>query len=404
MRLLGTVPASTMKSSAVHYQKGDVLYGRLRPYLNKVLTVGFEGLASAEFIPLSMPDGVKAEFIQYLLNTSGFVSFTSKLDTGDRPRVDYEQISAYEVLLPTTKEQHRIVEAIESYLARLDDAVATLERVQRNLKRYRASVLKAAVEGRLVPTEAPEVFEEQNWVQLDSVLDSLDQGWSPKCEKQPSETEEDWGVIKTTAVQPLAYLQGQNKRLPDSLGPRPHLELKIGDILVTRAGPRKRTGVCCLVRQTRKRLMLCDKTYRLRTNNEVALNGYLELALNAPQIQKAIEKLKTGISDSGVNLTQGRFKLLRLPMPNIESQREIEAEVQRIWSLTDSTAQSVDVQLHRCRRLRQSILKWAFEGKLVDQDPNDEPASDLLERIKAERATNESTKKTTGRGRKRRTS
>ena len=51
-------------------------------------------------------------------------------------------------------EQHRIVEAIESYFTRLDDAVASLERVQRNLKRYRASVLKAAVEGRLVPTEA----------------------------------------------------------------------------------------------------------------------------------------------------------------------------------------------------------------------------------------------------------
>ena len=53
-----------------------------------------------------------------------------------------------------SSEQHRIVAAVESYFTRLDDAVATLERVQRNLKRYRASVLKAAVEGRLVPTEA----------------------------------------------------------------------------------------------------------------------------------------------------------------------------------------------------------------------------------------------------------
>jgi len=58
------------------------------------------------------------------------------------------------VLLPPLPEQHRIVEAIESYLTRLDDAMATLERVQRNLQRYRASALKSAVEGRLVPTEA----------------------------------------------------------------------------------------------------------------------------------------------------------------------------------------------------------------------------------------------------------
>jgi type I restriction enzyme S subunit len=70
---------------------------------------------------------------------------------GHLPR---EAIVEYELRLAPLPEQHRIVEAIESYFTRLDDAVATLERVQRNLKRYRASVLKAAVEGRLVPTEA----------------------------------------------------------------------------------------------------------------------------------------------------------------------------------------------------------------------------------------------------------
>ena len=154
MRLLGTVSSKTMKSASIHFQPGDVLYGRLRPYLNKVIVPEFEGLASAEFIPLTMPDGVVPKFIQYRLNSSDFVSYASRLDEGDRPRVDYNQIGAFKLDLPASAEQHRIVEAIESYFTRLDDAVATLERVQRNLKRYRASVLKAAVEGRLVPTEA----------------------------------------------------------------------------------------------------------------------------------------------------------------------------------------------------------------------------------------------------------
>jgi len=140
MRLLGTVPASEMKSSATHFQPGDVLYGRLRPYLNKVITVDFEGLASAEFIPLTPPEGILPSLLKYRLNSAEFVAFTSTLDTGDRPRVDYDQISAFEFALPPTDEQHRIVEAIESYLTRLDDAVASLERVQRNLDRYRASV------------------------------------------------------------------------------------------------------------------------------------------------------------------------------------------------------------------------------------------------------------------------
>ena len=78
----------------------------------------------------------------------GFVSGTTRLKL---PQGPMRQIP---LLVPPLPEQHRIVAALESYFTRLDDAVATLERVQRNLKRYRASVLKAAVEGRLVPTEA----------------------------------------------------------------------------------------------------------------------------------------------------------------------------------------------------------------------------------------------------------
>src|SRR5207253_1976546 len=71
-----------------------------------------------------------------------------------RPRLGLRWLKTLQFPLAPLPEQHRIVEGIESYFSRLDDAVATLERVQRNLKRYRASVLKAAVEGRLVPTEA----------------------------------------------------------------------------------------------------------------------------------------------------------------------------------------------------------------------------------------------------------
>ena len=154
--------------------------------------------------------------------------------------------------------------------------MASLKRVQAALKRYRASVLKAACEGRLVPTEA-----EWPIVPINVAIKSLDQGWSPKCESEPSEDPNVWAVMKTTAVQPLRYLEFENKRLPSSLKPRPHLELAPGDLLVTRAGPRSRAGVTCLVKTTRPCVMLCDKAYRLRCKPELASAPFLELVLNA---------------------------------------------------------------------------------------------------------------------------
>ena len=130
MKLLGTVPAGTMKSSAVHFQSGDVLYGRLRPYLNKVYRPNFEGLCSAEFIVFPKTEGVDSRYLQYFMNSSTFVSFASHLNTGDRPRVDFDQLALYEFPLAPFDQQKRIVAEIEKQFSRLDEAVANLKRVR----------------------------------------------------------------------------------------------------------------------------------------------------------------------------------------------------------------------------------------------------------------------------------
>lgn len=146
MRLLGTVPASTMRSTAVHFKEGDVLYGRLRPYLNKVLLAEFEGLASPEFIAMPPNPTIRGRYLQYFLNHSGFVRFAVGLNTGDRPRVDFDQLKGFPVPVPPLLMQDAIVEEIEKQFSRLDAAEIALRRARVNLNRFWTSLLQSSLD------------------------------------------------------------------------------------------------------------------------------------------------------------------------------------------------------------------------------------------------------------------
>jgi hypothetical protein len=110
--------------------------------------------------------------------------------------------------------------------------------------------------------------------------------------------------------------------------------------------------------------------------------GFVAIVLNSPPILDTLDELKTGISDSGVNLTQKRFLELKIPVPSLEEQAQIVADVAERLSQIEAAEIAIDHALLRAVRLCQSILKQALEGKLVPQDPSDVAASVLLERIR----------------------
>ena len=165
------------------------------------------------------------------------------------------------------------------------------------------------------------------WETLESVLldqsrgRKLQQGWSPKCETSPAGVSE-WGVLKTTAIQAGRFDGSHNKRLPDGLSPRNSIEVHEGDLLITCAGPRNRCGIPALVRHAPQKLMLSGKMYRFRPNESID-SAFLELWLLSPEAQAMIDKMKTGISDSGLNLTHDRFLALPVPVPPMPVQLQI---------------------------------------------------------------------------------
>jgi type I restriction enzyme S subunit len=292
--------------------------------------------------------------------------------------------------------------------------------------RLRRFILDLAVRGKLVPQDVPWIVSKIEG-SLEPLSDGrfIHQGWSPQCESHPSPNSTTWGVLKTTAIQDGLFLADQNKQLPAKLEPKPILAVRAGDILITCAGPRARCGIACLVKETRERLMISGKMYRFRANESIVCREYLELFLRSEDAQSAINSMKTGSSESGLNLTQDRFRTLEVRFGSLAEQRRIVAKVNELMGLCDrlESAQAEreatrdqlvasslarlnapdpetfpdDVRFvlnalpaltarpDQIKQLRQTILNLAVRGKLVRQDPKDEPASELLKRISKEK-------------------
>jgi type I restriction enzyme, S subunit len=183
-KILITVPASTMASSSATFAKGDVLYGRMRPYLNKVVRVHFDGLASAEFIVFRESEVLNQDFLLKRLSALDFVEYACSQYEGDRPRVKFDQLGKFQLRLPPANEQTRIVKKLESLLSELDAGVAQLKAAQKKLGQYRQSLLKAAVEGsltaqwRLAQKKSPE--RESGAQLLERILRERRKRWEAK--------------------------------------------------------------------------------------------------------------------------------------------------------------------------------------------------------------------------------
>ena len=187
----------------------------------------------------------------------------------------------------------------------------------------------------------------------------IQQGWSPQCEKVPA-TLEQWGVLKTTAIQEGYFLPEENKRLPEHLEPRPAIEIKPGDILMTCAGPRNRCGVTSFVREARPRLLMSGKMYRIRADPVKIDPKYLEFFLLSQDAKAAIDRMKTGINDSGLNLTHDRFSKLRIPLAPLNEQKRIVGKIEELFTELDNALKCLSVAQESQKALYHSVLDHAF--------------------------------------------
>ena len=183
-------------------------------------------------------------------------------------------------------------------------------------------------------------------------------------------------MLKTTAIQADEFQDEHNKLLPHHLAPKPTVEVKEGDILITCAGPLVRCGVSCLVRRTRKRLLMSGKMYRFRVDPNKTDARYVEAFLQTERARLATDKMKTGSSDSGLNLTHEPFRQLRIPVPPLHEQQRIVAEIEKQFTRLEAGVASLKRVQAALKRSRASAgLKAAREGRLVPTQAELAPAA-----------------------------
>lgn len=325
-----------------------------------------------------------------------------------------------EILLPPLPEQYRIVNKIDELFTKLDAGVDALKKIKIQIKNYRQAVLKNAFEGKLTQqwreahkeelepasvllekikeqrkkeskgkfkelppidtSELSELPEGWVWTRLDYITQNITKGSTPTSygfsyKKEGIKFIKTENIIEDGTIANIKDFidEDANNFLKRSI-------LQTYDILFSIAGTIGRVGLVQerdLPANTNQALSL------IRLFSENIVNKYVFYFFKSPYIQKQSLKSIVGVGRANITLTD--VSSYNIPLPPIPEQHQIVAEIESRFSVADQLDKVVEQSLKQAERLRKSILKQAFEGKLVPQDPTDEPAEKLLERIKEEK-------------------
>lgn len=425
---------------------GDVFQARMANTNKAILIKGdlARKLFSTGFIQLRPFDfcADMSPYIYYYVQSTDFLKQRDALATGST-QVALTDGSAVHISfpLPPLPEQHRIVAKIEELLPKLDAGVEALTGAKLQLRRYRQSILKSAFEGKLTAdwreahkselepafklvekiknerqkksqgkakelplldaSELPNLPDGWVWVSLEQLSWDSSYGTSEKCDYDYTGPP----VIRIPNIikgridlGDLKYASANN--LISGVKP-----LASGDLLLIRTnGSKNLIGRAALVSQDFDRhYYFASYLIRFRLLNINCLPAWVNALFKSYRIRLWMER-EAATSAGQYNISLVKFNRLPLPIPPLSEQNRILEEIDRCFSVVDEMEKTIEQSLNQAERLRHSILKKAFEGKLVPQDPNDEPAERLLGWIKTEKARQQASVMTPGSRNRRNTS
>lgn len=317
--------------------------------------------------------------------------------------ISQQALREIRIPLPPLAEQTRIAQKLDELLAQVDTLKARIDAIPALLKRFRQSVLAAAVSGRLTEewrAQHVDLVDEGNPTTAPA-NSSLPVGWSSKnagdicgfITKGTTPSKEKMtaghGEVPYIKVYNLTFTGALDFSIdPTFVDSSTHSTdlkrsiVKPGDVLMNIVGPP--LGKVSIVPATYPEWNINQAIARFRVGDEISA-AYLTLCLRTEEVlSHTVSRAKATAGQ--FNLTLEICRELPLPVPPAEEQTEIVCRVEQLFAFADQLEAKVASAKNRIDHLTQSILAKAFRGELVQQDPSDEPASVLLERIKAQRA------------------
>jgi type I restriction enzyme S subunit len=299
---------------------------------------------------------VNIKYLLFLINSPIIRIEIDKLKSGTtRKRISRKNFAKIDFPIAPMHEQNRIVEKIEELFSDLDKATEDLKKSQEQLKIYRQAVLKAAFEGN----------KTSNWKQMK--LGGLIRVKSGN------------GLTRSQRLSSgIFFVYGGN----GILGKYNKYMFEKPKLIIGRVGVN-----CGNVHITRPRSWVTDNAFIVSYDNEKAYQEYLLYYLEFLNLNKYAGSTAQPV------ISGHKIYPIDIKLPNKEEQFEIFSKIEKTLSIVNKLKETVEQNLSKIEYLRQSILKKAFEGKLVPQNPNDEPAEKLLERIKQQKEKFESNNK-----------
>lgn len=384
-------PWGEIKKAYTNFKDGDVIFAKVTPCFENGKAAFVEGLpngvgaGSSEFFVLRPScDGVSAKYLLALVKSYDFLVRGAENMTGavGLRRVPKQFVERYLVPVPPAAEQTRIAAKLDELLAQIDTLKARIDGIPALLKRFRQSVLTAAVSGQL--TKEWRDGAEVNWSyqRAADVCEKVQSGGTPK--EGFSESGIPFLKVYNIVNQNIDF-----EYRPQYISQNIHQNSSSksitlpGDVVMNIVGPP--LGKVATIPSNNPEWNINQAITLFRPSKNI-VSGWISIVLlGGENLRSIINETKGSAGQINISLSQCRNFLF--PVPEVEEQDEIVRCVDKLFTFADQLETRVKAAQTRIDRLSQSILAKAFRGELVPQDPTEEPASLLLDSIKAQRAT-----------------